>query len=577
MTAHAESQIESESGPMARAAVIAATRGGEYLKGLARYRLTWLFVVISAVTFVAAALTISRIAERSAENNVVSLIQDQSTKDAMVIAGVVSRAVAGDSGATSQAGEFDPASAGRQVSEFLSASSIFRLALYEPGGRRIWVSNLRDWDASSEQRELFGTALDGEIASGLLRKQLIRNPAAMPKSLDVVETYIPFVSSGSRSPVLVLGISRDVTETLAVQMGQMRSVMSRSILLTMSAGFAVLLLFIVGADIAIWRSKEKALRQERDLARQRLALEQLDIQNRELERANAERARFVSMVSHELKTPLTSIIAFADILLKNGLQKDPAQTRKFLEIIKRNGGQFHGLVSDLLDVSKLDSGNLQLQPADFSLMTMLSEVRESMGAILESKKQVLLLDVQAGASYIRADRARLAQVIRNLVSNASKYSPGDSAVEVQAALVEGVLAIEVRDHGIGISPKDQESLFTPFFRADNETTRSVPGTGLGLVIVKAIIEAHGGAVSVKSEPGQGTTVSFRIPAHVAPGVPRARPVAPAEAPAPEKDEARPGPRFRWSGPRQWSETRCRPRWQSAHGSPRRRHRLAGLR
>jgi signal transduction histidine kinase len=502
----ARSRLESA---LARAAALINARPPALMKRLARYRLTWFYLILSSVIFVIVALTISAIAARSAESSVLTQIRDESTKDAQLIATVVSRAISNESGQAS--GELvDPAEAGSLVSEFLSASNIFRLALYDPSGRKIWVSNASEWGVSVEQERLLDRAMAGATASGLLRQQLVRNRPAEHKTLDVVETYIPFMTSSNLPPALVLGISRDVTETLAEQMGQIKSGMSRWILLTMGGGFVALLLFILAADITLMRTRERALEQERTVARQRLSIERLDIENRELGRSSSQRTKFVSMVSHELRTPLTSIVAFADILIKNGMLKEPAQTTRYLEIIKRNGLSLQTLVSDLLDVGKFQSSKLQIEPAQFSLPAMLAEVHDGMGVIFETKKQVVHFSVDGSAS-VWADRARLAQVIRNLLSNASKYSPTGSAIEVRAAIHDNVLAMSIRDHGAGMSKEDLKRLFTPFFRADNETTRSVPGTGLGLTIVKAIVEAHGGAISVESESGIGTVVEVRIP------------------------------------------------------------------
>jgi len=530
------------------AAALTGVRPPAWVVGLSRYRLTWCFLALSSAIFIVVALRISAISANSAESNILTNIRTESTEDAMLIATVVSRAISMDAGESN--GLIDPAAAGSMVSEFLTASSIFRLALYDPTGRKIWVSNTSEWGVTAEQEQLFDTAMAGEIASGLLGGQVVRNRPAVHQTLDIVETYIPFTTSTGGRPSLVLGISRDVTDTLAVQMGQIRSGMSKTILLTMAGGFAALLLFILAADIALMRTKERALEQERTVARQRLSIEQMDIENRELERASAERTRFVSMVTHELRTPLTSIVAFVDILIKTGIHKEPAQTSRYLEIIKRNGLNLQGLVSDLLDVGKFQSSNLPIEPSHFSLPALLAEVHESMGVIFETKRQVVEIDAEAGTANIRADRTRIAQVIRNLLSNASKYSPSGSRVDIRASAHENVLAVTVRDHGVGISKEDLKRLFTPFFRADNEATRSVPGTGLGLAIVKAIVEAHGGAISIESELGHGTEVTFRIPTRVqvtdtqaaqtpvrdlidagAPVAFPAQPVAPAVSPA----------------------------------------------
>jgi len=270
---------------------------------------------------------------------------------------------------------------------------------------------------------------------------------------------------------------------------------------------------VPGADgeiarfIAIKRDISQRIRAEKESALRR----RLDAENRELHRVNEAKSRFLSTVSHELKTPLTSIIAFTDLLVRNREGNLTSRQNAHLEVVQRNNHRLNDLIKDLLDVSRIDGGGLNLDRADFDARRLLEEVANDFTPILSEKGQVLERSIPDRDMWMRGDQNRLAQVVSNLFSNASKYSPEHSEIRLVAREEGGALHLEVRDNGVGIAREDVERLFTPFFRADNEVTRSVSGTGLGLVITKAIIDEHGGSITVDSTPGVGTTVRVSIP------------------------------------------------------------------
>jgi len=259
--------------------------------------------------------------------------------------------------------------------------------------------------------------------------------------------------------------------------------------------------------IAIKRDVTERVRAEQE----RESLRQLDAENRELQRVNEARSQFLSTVSHELRTPLTSMIAFADILARDRWGNlRPRQTEQ-LEIIQRNGERLQLLISDLLDVSRIDSGRFTLEEAEFDARLLLDEIVSNFEPILSDKWQRMETSVPDGPVWMHGDHDRLLQVISNLLSNASKYSADGATIELAARTDGNWLRMEVRDYGIGISRADLRKLYIPFFRADNEETREVSGTGLGLLIAKSIVELHDGSMSVESERGVGTTVRVSVP------------------------------------------------------------------
>jgi len=237
----------------------------------------------------------------------------------------------------------------------------------------------------------------------------------------------------------------------------------------------------------------------------------VDAQNSELREIERERANFISTISHELRTPLTSVTAFTDLLSRN--TKGNLDERQLVQIglVKKNARRLGIIINDLFDVTRINSGTFEITPGEFDVIQLMSEIHQSMLPILLEKNQGLILEAPDGELWIKADRDRLAQVTTNLLSNASKYSPDETNVTLTLSVKKDDLLIAVTDQGIGISKRDQRLLFTPFFRADNEETRKVDGTGLGLMVTRKIVEMHNGEVTVESQEGKGSTFTVILP------------------------------------------------------------------
>ncbi len=266
----------------------------------------------------------------------------------------------------------------------------------------------------------------------------------------------------------------------------------------------------IGAQVTNAIANSLLYEQALQLAEEREARARLDAENRELQRINEAKIQFLSMVSHELRTPLTSMMAFADILKTNKsgnlVEKDISR----LDVIRRNGRRLSLLIGDLLDVSRIESGALKLDISEFDMNQMVEELHESFVPLVEEKNQVVNVDMPSEVITCFADRDRIAQVVSNLMSNASKYSPESKEILVKMWADADTIYVSVKDEGIGISEEDQKQLFTSFFRADNDETRAAPGTGLGLVIVKGIVEMHRGKIWIESEYGHGTTANIQF-------------------------------------------------------------------
>lgn len=243
------------------------------------------------------------------------------------------------------------------------------------------------------------------------------------------------------------------------------------------------------------------------LAEARMSEAKAEARNLELEKINDAKSQFLSIVSHELRTPLTSIIAYAELLERNTRgnlnEKETAQAK----IINKSAMHLKFLISDLLDVSRIESGNLSLEMSTFDIGDVVRDVVDQFEPVLAEKEQELDVHVARESIQLRADRSRIVQIVSNLVENASKYSSPHTVITVNVHRRGSEVLISVTDEGIGISAEDQKQLFVPFFRANSDLTRTQPGTGLGLSLVKSIAELHAGSVSVESEPGKGSTFS----------------------------------------------------------------------
>lgn len=229
--------------------------------------------------------------------------------------------------------------------------------------------------------------------------------------------------------------------------------------------------------------------------------------------ANRAKTEFVSFVSHELKQPMTAIKGYTDLLVK-GLAGDLTEMqRSFLEVIRSNVNRMDTMVQELLDISRIESGRLRLEIGRVSVREAVEEAVRMLRQEIEAKQQHLEVAIAEPIPPVAADRARLVQILTNLLSNAYKYTPEGGHIRVTAEPADGCVRFSVADTGIGIAPEDQERLFTKFFRSQDPAVRSVPGTGLGLAITKSLVELQGGRIWVQSQPGVGSTFTFTMPVY----------------------------------------------------------------
>jgi PAS domain S-box-containing protein len=223
------------------------------------------------------------------------------------------------------------------------------------------------------------------------------------------------------------------------------------------------------------------------------------------------KSQFVSMVSHDLKSPLAAIEGYLDVILTGAAGEDPARTRQMLERCKDRAQSLQDLIRDLLDLTSLESGKIsrRLEPVD--LGDVVARVVELLSVTAKEKEIDLKIDAPGALSSVEADRREMEQVFTNLISNGIKYNRPGGGVTVTLRPEDGWVRVDVSDTGLGISRDDLAEIFDEFYRVRSEETSKISGTGLGLTIVKRIVEGHFGRLDAESELGKGSTFTVRLP------------------------------------------------------------------
>jgi two-component system phosphate regulon sensor histidine kinase PhoR len=223
------------------------------------------------------------------------------------------------------------------------------------------------------------------------------------------------------------------------------------------------------------------------------------------------RRDFVANVSHELKTPVTSIQGFVEALVEGGIQ-DPAEVKKYLDIVARHASRLNAIIEDLLTLSRLEETG-ERRALTFTANPVRPVLTEAihLSAVRADEKRITIDLACPDDLEARINPPLLEQAVMNLIDNAVKYSPPGSRVRVEASRHEGEVVIAVRDEGCGIAPEHLSRIFERFYVVDKSRSRKLGGTGLGLAIVKHIAQAHGGRVTVESAPGRGSTFTLHLP------------------------------------------------------------------
>jgi PAS domain S-box-containing protein len=276
--------------------------------------------------------------------------------------------------------------------------------------------------------------------------------------------------------------------------GALRWVHDRGIALRDGAGRAVRL---VGAitDVTSRREAEQALRQARDRA----------------EAATLEKSKFLANMSHELRTPLNAIIGFSEVLVDGLFGELTAKQHEYVSDIHESGQHLLSLINDILDLSKVEAGRMELEISEFEVGTVLQRAVALVRERAQRQGVSLTFSVDSGCGEVKADERKLKQIMLNLLSNAIKFTPSGGSIAISARRENGSLAVAVRDTGSGIAPEDQAAVFEEFRQVGSDAQRKAEGTGLGLALTKRFVELHGGEIHLESTPGKGSTFTITLP------------------------------------------------------------------
>jgi signal transduction histidine kinase len=294
--------------------------------------------------------------------------------------------------------------------------------------------------------------------------------------------------SGSDWQILVLRDTSAVDREIDAVLGQLAT-----------ARYVLVALLLLGA-VLVAQAASAQIRQRRALA----------VANERIGAASLHKSAFLSSMSHELRTPLNSINGFSDVLLTGIGGPLTEKQREYLTDIRGSGEHLLALVNDVLDLSKVEAGKMDLQPTEFDLREAVEGVHRVVAPLAEQKGQRLELGI-GDVGTVRLDQARLRQVLLNVLSNAVKYTPNGGSITTAVRRRDASIEIAVRDSGVGIAPQDQARVFDDFTRIESGYAHTQQGTGLGLALARRLVRLMGGDIALVSAPGQGSTFTITVP------------------------------------------------------------------
>ena len=342
-----------------------------------------------------------------------------------------------------------------------------------------------------------GLVLRKTDLSNLVHVRDARDPGAPATAESVDATGDRILTA--HAPIAPLGWTLFIEQPVA----DVYATLDASILRTLALLLGGL---VVSALLGAWLARSFAVLEKQLEAR----TAELQDKSRLVEEANRHKSEFLANMSHELRTPLNAIIGFSEVLLARLFGGLNPKQEEYLKDICTSGEHLLSLINDILDLSKIEAGHMELDLSSFDLPQTLAGTLTLVRERAQSHEIALSLEVDAGISTIQADERKVRQMVLNLLSNAVKFTPAGGRVDVRARLEKDGIEVSVRDSGVGIAPEDQALVFEEFRQVVHEG-RSHEGTGLGLALTRRFAELHGGAVRLESQPGKGSTFTLTLP------------------------------------------------------------------
>ncbi len=376
--------------------------------------------------------------------------------------------------------------------------SILKIKIYDQNGLTVFSTEPAQIGEDKSTDEGFLSARTGHRASELTHRDTFSGFEQTVEDRDVLASYVPIISA-SGSIEGVFEVYYDVTDLLA-------KIHRRQMVLQILVGSTFLLLYLL-LILGVWLSERQTRRhyvKNLDLARAAARAEE----------SNRLKSEFLATMSHELRTPLNAILGFSEILKSQMPGANSHETRReYADSIWSSGRHLLNIVDDVLDMSKVEAGEMPLDREEFDAVDLLESCLRLVENQAETDDVALVSNIAGDLPPAYGDERRIKQVLINLLSNAVKFTPEGGRVSVWlGADAGGALQFTVADTGIGIQPGDIEKVLTPFGQVETTYARRFGGTGLGLPIAKSLVEMHGGDFSLESTLGEGTKVSFTLPA-----------------------------------------------------------------
>ncbi len=383
----------------------------------------------------------------------------------------------------------------RAVRELMKNMSVAKIKVYNLAGRTVFSTEAKQIGEDKSKNAGFLSARSGEVANEITHRDQFSAFDRIIENRDLISSYVPIRRGGPEAAIeAVFELYYDVSPLLE-KIDRTQKIVVVAVILVLAGLYGVLFLIVKRADGIIKR-------QYADLA----------AANTELEKASKTQADFAAMIAHDLRSPLTAITSSA-AMLEDGLFGPVNEEQwKWLAKIEAQSRSLVNLVNDFLDLSKLESGRIDLAREEIDLKKLVQDSVDNYQLLVQEKKISLKSRMDPAPVRIKADPRRLEQVFANLLSNAIKFTGEGGQIEVGTAQVDGrEVKTWVRDNGVGVSAGEIDSLFEKYRQTTSGKVAKEKGTGLGLVICKMIVEAHGGKIWVESVEAKGTTFVFTLP------------------------------------------------------------------